>query len=332
MSPIAILGAGSWGTALAILLARNGQHVRLWGRDDSIKDIQSSRINKRYLPNFVLDDSIEAFTDLEAATVGIQDFLIVVPSGAFRSVVSDLHQLRPTGIRLAWASKGLDSEKNQLLHQVAFDIYQDTLSIAVIAGPSFAKEVAAGLPTAITLTSNNDDFSRSLIQRLHGRHFRVYSQMDLIGVQVCGAVKNCLAVATGISDGLGYGANARSALITRGLIEMTRLGLAMGGQQSTFMGLAGVGDLVLTCTDDQSRNRRFGVAIGQGADIACAEKTIGQVVEGKLNAFKVLALAKEYNIEMPIIEQVCNVLKGEVTPFESVEKLFAREPKREGIQ
>lgn len=228
--------------------------------------------------------------------------------------------------RIAWATKGLDAEKNQLLHQVVLEIYGGTPSLAALAGPSFAKEVALNLPTAVTLASNDPLFAGDLCTRFHGHYFRVYTQKDLIGVQVCGAVKNCLAVAAGISDGLGYGANARSALITRGLAEMSRLGIAMGGERDTFMGLAGVGDLVLTCTDTQSRNLRFGLAIGKGSHIEAAEQAIDQVVEGKLNAFHTLALAKAYHLEMPIIEQVCYVLEGKVTPSQSVEQLFSRDP------
>ncbi len=332
MSPIAIIGAGSWGTALANLIACNGYKVNLWGRNDYVQDMIVSRRNERYLPNLILPELVNIYTDFSQAVSEVQDILIVVPSHAFSSVVEELHAIRPCGIRLAWGTKGLDGRKNRLLHEVILEVYQKQLPMAAISGPSFANEVAANLPTAIVLTCNDILFSQALSTRLHGRFFRVYTQADLIGVQICGAVKNALAVATGISDGLGYGANARSALITRGLYEMTRLGLAMGAQQDTFMGLAGVGDLVLTCTDNQSRNRRFGYAIGKGICIEEAEKSIGQVVEGKLNAFKVMALAKQYQVEMPITEQVCEVLSGKTTPFESVNKLFAREPKSERIR
>jgi glycerol-3-phosphate dehydrogenase (NAD(P)+) len=328
MSPITVLGAGSWGTALACLIARNNYPVRLWGRDSGVKEMATSRRNTAYLPDVTIPDTVEIYTDFEAAVQDVQDILMVVPSIAFRPILNTLNQIRPNNIRIAWATKGIDTKSNQLLHEVVTEVYGN-IPMAIIAGPSFAKEVAAGLPTAVTVTSNSVEFSQDISTRLHRYHFRVYTQTDLIGVQICGAVKNCLAVATGISDGLGFGANARSALITRGLSEMTRLGLAMGGQQETFMGLAGVGDLVLTCTDDQSRNRRFGVAVGKGIGIDEAERNIGQVVEGKLNAFNVQALAKQYNVEMPITEQVCAVLSGTITPRESVERLFAREQKDE---
>lgn len=329
MTPITLLGAGSFGTALAMHLARNGQQVRLWGRDDFLPEIAKSRRNERYLPGLSLPDLVAIETDFEKAVATADDLLIVVPSHAFRGIIEDVYKLRPNNVRIAWATKGLDSEKNQLLHDVVFEIFQKKIPIAVLAGPSFAKEVAMGLPTAVTLTSNDAAFEKDLTHYFHGHHFRVYKQTDLIGVQICGAVKNCLAVACGISDGLGYGANARCALITRGLTEMARLGLAMGGQQATFLGLAGVGDLVLTCTDDQSRNRRFGLALGRGEGINAAEKNIGQVVEGKTNAFMVLSLAKHYQVEMPITELVVAVLQDKITPLACVEKLFSREQKTE---
>jgi glycerol-3-phosphate dehydrogenase (NAD(P)+) len=331
MQPITILGAGSWGTALSILMARNGHKVRLWGRDKYMRDLQQLRYNKQYLPDIVLPDSIQIELDFNIAVEQAEDILIAVPSAAFRSILNDIYAIKSKGLRIAWATKGLDEKRNQLLHEVVFEIFDKNMPIAIVAGPSFAKEVAVGLPTAITLTSNDQPFEQRLTALLHGYHFRVYSQPDLIGVQICGAVKNCLAVATGISDGLGYGANARSALITRGLAEMTRLGLAMGGQQETFMGLAGIGDLILTCTDNQSRNRRFGFAVGQGVGLDEAEKSVGQVVEGRRNAFNVSALADQYQTDMPIVEQVCRVLTSAITPYESVEQLFARQPKPESL-
>lgn len=327
--PLTILGAGSWGTALASHIGRIGHPVRLWGRDDYVKDMVKSRCNQAYLPDLILPETVEILPNFSEAVSDVKDFLIVVPSHAFRSVLNDLHAIRPTGIRIAWATKGVDPTHNQLLHEVVQEIYSENIAMAVIAGPSFAKEVAANLPTAVTVTSNDHDFSQALNKRLHSHYFRVYAQSDFIGVQIAGAVKNCLAVATGISDGLGYGANARSALITRGLSELMRLGIAMGGQPETFMGLAGVGDLILTCTDNQSRNRRFGYALGKGETQEDAERGVGQVVEGKTNAFIVQALAKKYQVEMPITDQVCDVLTGKTTPFESVEKLFAREQKKE---
>lgn len=328
-SPIAVLGAGSWGTALAILLARNGQTIRLWGRGDYVQKMVTSRHNTRYLPDAYLPPQVQVFTDFRAALDGVQDVLITVPSHAFRLIVKELHQNFPENIRIAWATKGIDPDTNQLLSHVVFELYQREIPIGVLAGPSFAKEVAMGLPTAVTLASNDPSFAQAIISKFHGPTFRVYTQSDLIGVQICGAVKNGLAVATGISDGLGLGANARAALITRGLAEMARLGTAMGGQHETFMGLAGLGDLVLTCTDNQSRNRRFGIGIGKGLPMDSVEQNIGQVVEGRQNSLMVLALAKKYHIEMPIIEHVCQVLQGVITPTEAVEKLLAREQKQE---
>lgn len=315
---ITVLGAGSWGTALASHIGRGGHLVRLWGRDDYVKEMTVSRCNKYYLPDLIIPDTVTVLSDFNEAVKEVRDILVAVPSHAFRSIINQLHTLRPNGVRIAWATKGIDSEKNQLLHDVIKEIYGPTIPLAIIAGPSFAKEVAANLPTAVTLTCNDADFSHDLIQRLHSQHFRVYFQDDFIGVQIAGTIKNCLAVAAGISDGLGYGANSRAALITRGLSELTRLGLAMGGRAETFMGLAGVGDLVLTCTDKQSRNLRFGYALGQGASVSEAEQSVGQVVEGKTNAIHVMALAKQYQVEMPITQQVCDVLSGKTTPYESV--------------
>lgn len=327
--PIAILGAGSWGTALAILIARNSHPVRLWGRGDYVQQMALSRCNKQYLPDVILPELVTVFDDFHVAVDGVRDVLIAVPSYAFRPVVTMLQHFRPQHIRLSWVSKGLDPCKHQLLHEVILETYPQPMPMAVIAGPSFAKEVAMGLPTAVTITCNDLDFEQYLIEQLHNHYFRVYQQPDFIGVQVCGAVKNALAVATGICDGLGFGANARAALITRGLAEMVRFGKEMGAQQETFMGLAGVGDLVLSCTDDKSRNRRFGFAVGKGVPVDLAEKNIGQVVEGKSNALMVRAVAESLGVEMPIIEQVCHVIQQTVTPHQAVEALLAREQRQE---
>jgi glycerol-3-phosphate dehydrogenase (NAD(P)+) len=328
--PISVLGAGSWGTALAILLARNSQNVRLWGRGDYVGEMAKTHCNQCYLPDVVLPQSLQILTDIQEAMHDVRDVLIAVPSHAFRQMMIQVAQYASKNIRIAWATKGLDPETHHLLHEVVVEIFGH-LPMAILAGPSFAKEVAKGLPTAITLASNDEGFSHDLLQRLHSHSFRVYTQADLIGVQVCGAVKNVLAVATGISDGLNLGANARAALITRGLAEMVRLGKAMGGESETFMGLAGLGDLVLTCTDDQSRNRRFGFAVGRGADIEQAERSIGQVVESRRNAFEVLALAKQLQVDMPITEQVCCVLQQKINPNEAVRALLEREQKPERL-
>lgn len=329
-SPIAILGAGSWGTALAILLARNQQTVRLWGNDAAeLETMQITRCNHHYLPDILLPENLLIQPDLEAALTDAQDILVVVPSHAFRAVLQRIKPYFNSTMRLAWGTKGLDPQSAKLLDTVVNEVFGTPFPTAVISGPSFAREVAMGLPTAVTVASNTQAFAKDLAKRLHNSTFRVYTSADVIGVEVGGAIKNILAIATGISDGLGFGANARSALITRGLAEMIRLGIALGGQLETFMGLAGVGDLILTCTDNQSRNRRFGLALGQGTSIHEAEKTIGQVVEGARNVIEAHKLAQKTQISMPITEQVYRVLYQGIAPAEAVKTLLMREPKVE---
>lgn len=328
---ITVLGAGSWGTALAILLARNGFPVRLWGHDPKhVSDLYHQRANNKYLPNVTFPENLEVHSDLKTALQNVQDILIAVPSHAFRETIQKIKPFCEPGVRFILGTKGLDPQSDTLLSDVVADVI-GKVSIAVIAGPSFAKEVALGLPTAITLGYNNFEFAQDLVQAFHNPTFRVYTTDDLAGVQVCGAVKNVIALAVGASDGLGLGANARSALLTRGLAEMTRLGIALGGKQETFMGLAGMGDLVLTATDSQSRNRRFGLALGQGKNLKEVQAEINQVVEGVNNAARVYALAKKLNIEMPITEQLYKVLHENYSVSEVVKNLLSRDPKEERV-
>jgi glycerol-3-phosphate dehydrogenase (NAD(P)+) len=308
---IALLGAGSWGTAVAIHFARHGHDVLLWGHNKKqIEQMQIERQNLRYLPDITFPETLKPHADLDYCLATATTVIIAVPSHAF---VDLLKRISTPLLGLAWLTKGLDPESHKLLNALVAERFGNNFPVAVISGPSFAKEVAQGLPTAITLASNNTEFQHSLQKLLHREPMRVYLTDDIIGVQLCGAVKNVLAIACGISDGLGHGANAKAALITRGLAEMSRLGLKMGANSETFIGLAGVGDLVLTCTDDQSRNRRFGLQLGLGANLEDAEKSIGQVVEGKHNAAQVCALANTYHIEMPICEQVNALLLGKVS-------------------
>ncbi len=330
-SPIAILGAGSWGTALALYLSRLGQVVRLWTHDSAdAVNMQTARVNQRYLPGFIFPDTLQPVANLQDAISGIQDIIIAVPSSAFREVLVSLKPLlSSTSARIVWVTKGLDSNTGQLLHDVAVDVLGKEHSYAVLSGPSFAREVAAGLPTAVVAASHDTQFSKDLVNRFNSPVFRVYSSHDVIGVEIGGIVKNVLAIATGISDGLKLGANARSALITRGLTEIIRLGTALGGHAETFIGLTGLGDLVLTCTDNQSRNRRFGLSLTTSKSHLEAEKEIGQVVEGKRNAELVVQLAHQYHVEMPISEAVWTVLSGKLTPEEAMQSLLAREPKAE---
>lgn len=330
MQTIAILGAGSWGTALALHLSRLGHQVNLWSYEaDHIADMQRDRANLRYLPKEVFPENLSPIADLHQALQNVRDILITVPSIGFRDILVRLKPLLQSHMRIVWATKGLDDETGELLHQVAFHVLGDGYPYATLSGPSFAKEVASHLPTAVVVASNFDAFAKDLQQTFNSPFFRVYLSTDMIGVEVGGVVKNVLAIATGISDGMGFGANARAALITRGLAEMIRLGMALGGLYETFTGLTGLGDLVLTCTDDQSRNRRFGLLLGKGLAPAMAEKEIGQVVEGKRNAELVAKLAENYVVEMPIVQMVLAVLQGKLTPQDAMQSLLARAPKSE---
>lgn len=309
-SAITVLGAGSYGTALAICLARNGHHTLLWGRNaDDIAAMTRDRINHRYLPEIVLPEQLEVTADLEGAVKASQNVLVVVPSHAFADTLRQIKPFLLPHARVAWATKGLEPDSGRLLQDVARDILGDDVSLAVLSGPTFAKELAKGLPTAISLSSTDAEFITVLSDLLHcGKTFRVYTNPDFIGVQLGGAVKNVIAIGAGMADGIGFGANARTALITRGLTEMCRLGCALGAKKETFMGMAGLGDLVLTCTDNQSRNRRFGLLLGQGVGVDDAITQIGQVVEGYRNAREVYNLATRVGVEMPITEQIFQVL------------------------
>lgn len=327
-SPIVVLGAGSWGTALAIHLARNEQTVYLWGRDAlQMKHMEATRCNQRYLPDVIFPKNLHIEGNLPKVLSSTVDILITVPSHAFRATLQAIKTCMGPQ-RLIWATKGIAADSHQLLHQVAREILGD-IPVAVLAGPSFAKEVAMGLPTAVTIASNSQKFAQDLIARFHSKTFRVYTSTDISGVEISSAMKNVLAIAVGIADGMGFGANARSALITRGLTEMVRLGTALGGKRETFMGLAGVGDLVLTCTDNQSRNRRFGLALGQGKTISIATQEIGQVIEGIQAAAEVHYLAKQKNVELPICDHVFQVLHRGLSPHAAVNSLLDREPKAE---
>jgi glycerol-3-phosphate dehydrogenase (NAD(P)+) len=318
---IAILGAGSWGTAVAIHLATAGFPVMLWGHNPQhVNAMMKERCNNRYLPNTPFPATLYPTSDLNACLTSSY-ILIAVPSHAFSDLLSQFPH-KPT--HLAWLTKGVDPITHQLLSQLVTGKWGEEIPIAVISGPSFALEVAQGLPTALVLAGNQSTYLQDMQKLLHHNNIRAYISQDLIGVQLCGAVKNVLAIACGVSDGLHYGANAKAALITRGLAEMTRLGTALGAMPETFMGLAGAGDLVLTCTDNQSRNRRFGLQLGQGLSPLDAEKTIGQVVEGKHNAAQVCALALQYGIDMPICNQVHALLQGFVDAKHAVANLMNR--------
>jgi glycerol-3-phosphate dehydrogenase (NAD(P)+) len=326
---IAVLGAGSWGTALGLLLCRNGHRVRLWDHfAEHIAELRRDRENRRYLPGVQLPAELRPVEDLAEAVDGADELLIVVPSHAFAAVLRSLPAPLPSNLGVAWATKGLEPETGRLLHEVAEEVL-GRRDLAVVSGPSFAREVADGLPTAVTVAASSPAHARRVADYLHGERFRAYTSDDIIGVQVGGAAKNVLAIATGIADGLGFGANTRAALITRGLAELIRLGTALGGHQETFIGLAGLGDLVLTCTDDQSRNRRMGLALARGLSVEAAKTEIGQEVEGVITARSVFASARRLGVEMPISEQVYGVLNLGTTPQEATENLLMRSSKAE---
>ncbi len=321
--PIAVIGAGSWGTALAILLAKNGRAVNLYGlKEDGILEMQADRVNVKYLPGCFFPDNIRASDSLVDTLLGVKDVLIVVPSHVFSRVLTQLQAFVDPDVRIAWATKGLDPGSGRLLHEFVEELYTDAVPMAVISGPSFAKEVAIGQPTAVSVASNNSEFAHDICTWMNNDYFRAYPCEDVIGVQLCGAVKNPAAVACGIAEGLGLSINSRCALMTCALAEMMQLGIAMGAKKATFMSFAGVGDLVLTCSSEQSRNFRFGKAIGSGANIDDAEKEIGQVVEGYSNAFVVRQLAQKSQVKMPIIELLCEVLEGSVKVKDVVSRLM----------
>ena len=329
-SPIVVLGAGSWGTALAIQLARQGAPVTLWGHDaQHMAALAATRSNERYLPGIPLPENLHIEADLVSALDAVRDILVAVPSHAFHGVLELIRPCLTENSRILWATKGLEAGSGKLLHEVVQDVLGEAIPTAVVSGPTFAREVAEGLPTAVTVASADETFARDMAERLHGESFRAYTSHDVIGVEVGGAVKNVLAIAAGIADGLGFGANARTALITRGLAEIMRLGATLGAQSDTFMGLAGLGDLVLTCTDNQSRNRRLGLALGAGQSLEEALATIDQVVEGVQTAREVHDLAQSMGVEMPITEQVYAVLYEGRSPRQAVQALLDRDPKPE---
>jgi glycerol-3-phosphate dehydrogenase (NAD(P)+) len=327
--PMTVIGAGSWGTALAIQLAREGHPTQLWGRDGVQLDaMRRARRNVRYLPDAEFPGTLQVADDLRQALETARDALIAVPSHAFRATLDSIKpHLRPDA-RIAWATKGFEIATGLLPHQVARQVLGARPG-AVLSGPTFAKEVGAGLPTAMTIASRDEPFAKELARSLSGPTFRAYTQTDIMGVEVGGAVKNVIAIGSGIADGMGFGANTRVALITRGLAEMMRLGVKLGAARETFMGLAGLGDLVLTCTDDQSRNRRFGMALGRGQSLSEAESGIHQVVEGLSAARAVHDVAQRLTVDMPICQEVYRVMHEGKPVRAAVQALMGREVRSE---
>jgi len=329
MTTAAVLGAGSWGTALAIQLANNGHQVRAWDHDTGlISALTADHENKRYLPGNAFPATLTAEHDLVIAIKEVDFILSVVPSYAMRVVCEQLVPLQHTK-KFIWATKGFEKQTKMMMHQVVEDVLGKDIQSAVLSGPSFAKEVADSLPTAVTLASSDIDYAKELATFFHSDNFRVYISDDVIGVELGGTVKNVLAIAAGIVDGLGFGANARAALVTRGLAEMMRLGAALKANPKTLMGLAGIGDLVLTCTDDQSRNRRLGLALAQGKTAQQYMDELGQAVEGFHAAQVVHEIAQDNNVEMPICEKVWKVLNGHLELNTAIAELLGRDMKEE---
>ena len=327
--PMTVIGAGSWGTALAIQLAREGHPTQLWGRDAvQLNAMQQARRNERYLPGAGFPDNLQVGSDLKLALQGARDALIAVPSHAFRATLDNIKPHLGPGTRIAWATKGFEIATGMLPHQVARQVLGARPG-AVLSGPTFAKEVGAGLPTAMTVASEDERFAKELALSLSGPNFRAYTQADILGVEVGGAVKNVIAIGSGIADGMGFGANTRVALITRGLAEMMRLGVKLGAARETFMGLAGLGDLVLTCTDDQSRNRRFGISLGRGQSVDEAQSGIHQVVEGLPAARAVYAVAQRLSVDMPICQEIYRVMHEAKPVRAAVQALMGREVRSE---
>src|SRR6185437_14309629 len=326
---VAVLGAGSWGTALAALLSRNGARATLWGRDArALAAIAGAHRNARYLPDMELPAGLAFEPDLRSALAGADLALVAVPSHAFHEMLEEAAPLLSEGAGYAWATKGFEPGTGRFLHEVVAERLPGTAN-AVVTGPSFAREVAAGLPTAVTVHSYDDAFAHRVAELLHSNNFRAYTGNDMLGAELGGAMKNVLAVATGVADGMRLGLNARAGLITRGMNEMLRLGAALGAQAQTLMGLSGLGDLVLTCTGELSRNHRFGVALGRGVPLQQALQEIGQVVEGAVTADEVMRLADRHELDLPISQHVQLVLRGEMTPTDALHALLARERKPE---
>jgi glycerol-3-phosphate dehydrogenase (NAD(P)+) len=315
-----------------MLLARNGHTVKLWDRDSQhINVLNNDRVNQRYLPGIPLPENLEPVCELDDAVINADFILSVVPSSGFREVLKKISSIVNPSLNFIWASKGLEPGTGKFLHEVVAEELPDDTRFAALSGPSFATEVAKSLPTAVTVASDDIEYANTVARLFHCPSFRAYTSDDLIGVELGGSIKNVLAIAAGISDGLGYGANARAALITRGLAEIMRLGTKLGGKRETFMGLAGVGDLVLTCTDDQSRNRRLGLALGRGVALDKAVKDIGQAVEGLHTAGELDAVARRHGVDMPITHQVKRVLFDNEPAASAVDALLAREAKPEAV-
>lgn len=325
---IAVLGAGAWGTAISISLAPRHE-VTLWARDPlQAQAIAAARVNQRYLPEFKIPAAVCIAADLDEAIEQSELLLVASTTAGLRAVLKQLAQSQSVS-PLIWLCKGFETESADLPHQIAAAELPPHRGRGALSGPSFAHEVAAGLPTALTLASSNAAFAQRMARELHHDRLRIYSSDDHVGIEIAGALKNVIAIAAGISDGLGLGFNARAALMTRGLAEITRMGLKFGGRMETFMGLAGVGDLVLTCTGDLSRNRRVGLGLANGLPLAQVLSQLGHVAEGVYTARAVSRLARELKVEMPITRAVCRVMDESIPARDAVQELLQRDPRSE---
>ena len=325
---IAVFGAGAWGTALAQAFSATHE-VCLWGRDRAHLDtIAHTRENQRYLPGVRLRESLRVESDFTRAAQTADLHLVVTPLGGLRDTVRQLHRVQPA-TPLLWACKGLEAGSGRLPHEIIAEELGPSSASGVLTGPSFAVEVARGQPTAITLAAEDEGFARHWVATLHQPHLRIYANTDLIGCEIGGAIKNVIAIAAGVSDGMGFGLNARAALITRGLAEIARLAEALGGRGETLMGLAGMGDLILTCTGDLSRNRRVGLELARGSTLDDILRKLGHVAEGVSTAREVVRLAQRSAAEMPICEAVDALLHQGLDARAAVERLLARDPRHE---
>ena len=328
---ITILGAGAWGTALAISLASKNDVV-LWGRNHlMMAQLQADRVNQEYLANFSFPAQLHATADFDLALTHVQNSGLLIIASSVAGLRPILTLCRPYQLKqVVWLCKGFEEESQLLPHQIVREVLGEQVAGGALSGPSFAQEVAKGLPCALTIASSSPELCQQVVTAAHGKSIRVYTSDDVIGVEVGGAVKNILAIATGIADGLGLGLNARAALMTRGLAEISRLGVALGGLSETLMGLTGVGDLILTCTGDLSRNRKVGLALAQGKSLATIVDELGHVAEGVRCAQAVRSLAARLSVDMPISDAVAGVLFDGVSAQQMIERLLARDAKQEG--
>lgn len=330
---ITIIGSGSYGTALAITLSRNGHHVFLWGRNSKHQEkLKVDRCNNTFLPGIIFPKTLKIKKNLYSAINASNNLLLVVPSKNFSTLLYTIKPFLNKKTRIVWATKGLEKNTGCFLKEVARNVLGKNIPLAIISGPSFAKELAMGLPTTIILSATEKNFAKDLKELFHyDKNLKVYKNYDFIGVQLGGVIKNIIAIGAGISDGIGFGANARTALITRGLKEMIRLGVTLGANANTFLGMSGLGDLMLSCTDNQSRNRRFGILLGQGVHVKKAQKLIGQTVEGFYNTKEVKTLANKNNLIMPITEQIYQILYLKKSAYKAIMSLLCRGNKNEDV-